>query len=249
MKTTKTILLKKLHGAGRNWCSEIPGIQLAINGKISSLTGSTAFSLMFAREMINYKNDEVYNDNNSDQVSLDVSDIKVRHKKLYDIIFPALEDRVSKIKNKQADSFNKRHKIIGIDIPVGAFCMKKNINPKNKFEPKYEGPFKVVGRTRNNTYILQDTDGVILKTNSVIQDLKMIADKPESKSAAVERIINHRGNSPNFEYLVEWKDNKQQEYVPAANFNDIAIIQNYWKQKQKQGHKTRKRRKKPLKII
>ena len=53
--TTMTILRKHLHGANDNWPAFVPWAQSCINNKITELTGSTPFSLMFGRKFHPYQ--------------------------------------------------------------------------------------------------------------------------------------------------------------------------------------------------
>ena len=51
VKTVKQTLSRLLHGTSALWPLYIPFVQLMYNNKVSELTGSTPFSLMFGRQM------------------------------------------------------------------------------------------------------------------------------------------------------------------------------------------------------
>ena len=45
-----SIIKKHLHGVNKSWTAFVPWAQSCINNRISELTGSTPFSLMFGRK-------------------------------------------------------------------------------------------------------------------------------------------------------------------------------------------------------
>ncbi len=55
IKTVKQILKKHLHGVFTSWPAFVPWAQSSINNKITELTGSTPYSLMFGRRFNPYK--------------------------------------------------------------------------------------------------------------------------------------------------------------------------------------------------
>ena len=118
-----------------------------------------------------------------------------------------------------------------------AYVMVRDISRRNKLDPRFEGPFKVIGKS-NNTYTLQDNSGALLPRNYPPSALKLISTDPvfTSESYVVDAILNHRATKNGFEYLVRWKNYSKQHdsWEPASNFDDETTIVNY-----------RKRRKQP----
>ena len=56
----------------------------------------------------------------------------------------------------------------------------------------------------------------------------MSSDETRSLSHVINRIIDHRGDKNHREYLVEWQEDDEQEWVKAEDFDDHEIISKYW---------------------
>ena len=148
------------------------------------------------------------------------------------MVYPTLNETKKKYHEKQAEYFNKTHKMIKEAIPVGSTVMTLNKNKEYKLQPNYEGPFKVVKVTKGGMHMLQDQAGQVLKRNYQIAELKLVADAPYNfgQSEPMARIIKHRGEADNWEYLVLWADkNKSTTWEPASNIDDMVTITQYWR--------------------
>ena len=112
-----------------------------------------------------------------------------------------------------------------------------DVNRQNKFEPKYVGPYTIVRRSRGGAYVLKDSTGDLLDRKIPADQMKLIykskrkldIDRPAYE---VEKIIAHRGTPNKYEYFVHWLNYPEQDrsWVPAENFLDHKIIQEYWNQ-------------------
>ena len=76
------------------------------------------------------------------------------------LIYPAISDAISSKKSAMVDRLNKhRRQLLADSFPAGAIVMLIDPERKNKFEPKYIGPYSIVRRTRWGAYQLRDMTG------------------------------------------------------------------------------------------
>ena len=131
--------------------------------------------------------------------------------------------------------FNSRVYTQDILFPEGSYVMIMDVTQKSKLDPIYEGLFKVMRHTHGGSYILQDNDGRLLSHNYLPSALKLISQDPIFSGQAYEisAILDHHDSGNHCQYLVHWKgyDKAQSTWEPIENFNDIDIINQYWKQK------------------
>ncbi|CEP16405.1 hypothetical protein [Parasitella parasitica] len=113
----------------------------------------------------------------------------------------------------------------------------KNVESINsKRDPKYEGIFYIHGYTKNGSYILKDKTDTFLSRDVPTSQIKLInaipnpEDNPADAEYEVQAIINHRGEAPNYEYLVRWKDfdASWDTWEIASNFDSKEPIKLYW---------------------
>ena len=242
--TITSIIKKLLHGSVNHWPLFVSFAQLTFNQKISSLTGSTPFSLMFGRkfnELADYTNIN----NESDEIkTISLDDWKVHQEKILSIIYPAIYDKIKLSKDKMVKSLDKHRRVLKQNaIPPGAVVMlvdPKYINApgkKPKWEPKYVGPYTVVRRADNGAYVLKYANGDLLDRHIPPDQMKLISrtvrkSKRDDAIHVIELIIKHRGKPGNYQYLVKWKGYgpSYNSWEPAASFLDDHYIKEYWKQ-------------------
>ena len=85
------IIKKLLHGNNKEWSLYVPFAQLAFNSKISTLTNSSPFSLMFARTLNPFKD---YSSTSVDTPLIDFNDWKTYQEKVMSLIYPAISGAV-----------------------------------------------------------------------------------------------------------------------------------------------------------
>lgn len=230
IQTVMMVIKKLLHGTNRHWPLFVPFAQLSFNTKVSSLTESTPFALMFNRELNEMKD---YSGTEPNPISLD--DWKSHQQRVLSLIYPAISDKVRASKDKMVQSLNKHRRVLlQNSIPAGSTVMLIDPIRANKFEPKYVGPYTVVRRSRNGNYVLRDATGDLLDRHVPPDQLKVVAKKPRSSDRRnnvyeVERILKHQGNPGSYEYLTKWKGYEEPSWEPQNNFLDDHIIQEYWK--------------------
>ena len=136
-----------------------------------------------------------------------------------------------------AHDFNLNHRILADGFPKGAMVMKKVDVRGAKSDARYEGPFKVLDKTKGNTYVLLDATQSIYQKKVPADQLKLISVPAEilqeEESYEVERVIGHKGPRNNRVYLVKWKDYPEEDnsWVPVADFDTTEAIEAYWKTK------------------
>jgi transposase InsO family protein len=232
--TVVMIIKKMLHGTSNHWPLFVPFAQLSYNSKVSSLTASSPFALMFAREpnpLRDYSGEE--------PVMVDLEDWNQYQRKVLSLIYPAMSDRIMGLKLRQSERLDRSHRLITPRaFPTGSTVMIKDPSRENKFEPKYIGPYTIVRRSRGGAYVLKDATGDILDRHVPADQMKLIARRKrridkDQPIYEVQKILKHRGSPGSYEYFVEWKDYNPSEnsWEPASSFLDDSTIQKYWASK------------------
>ena len=232
--TVVMIIKKMLHGTSNHWPLFVPFAQLSYNSKVSSLTASSPFALMFAREL-----NPLRDYSGEEPVMVDLEDWNQYQRKVLSLIYPAMSDRIMGLKLRQSERLDRSHRLITPrTFPTGSTVMIKDPSRENKFEPKYIGPYTIVRRSRGGAYVLKDATGDILDRHVTADQMKLIARRKrridkDQPIYEVQKILKHRGSPGSFEYFVEWKDYNSSEnsWEPASSFLDDSTIQNYWASK------------------
>jgi transposase InsO family protein len=231
--TCMMIIKKLLHGTNKHWPIFTSFAQITFNNKITSLTGSSPFALMFGRELNELKD---YSDEKNATISLD--DWKSHQEKIASLIYPAISDRIKSGKDKLIQTLDKNRRLLSpSSFPTGATVMIIDPVRKDKFEPKYIGPYTIVRRARGGAYVLKDATGDLLDRHVPADKMKLIAKSKrrvdvDTPIYQINKIISHRGNPGHYEYLVDWKGYSQDEqtWEPESSFLDHSVIQTYWRE-------------------
>jgi len=240
VRSLKETIRKQLDGRQDTWDDCLPLIQLQMNARVASLHNSTPFSLFFGRSFAGLT------DFSSAESHLMTQDeLEKRLEYLTDLVFPAVAEKSADTQRKMIDKFNRTHRIL--EFPPGSFVMAREELPDGKLSPKYQGPYKVMKRTSNGTYILLDKTKNELARNYAPEQLKLVTqalDAPSDESYEVESILGHRLTEGGMVYQVKWKgfDSSHNEEVPYDHFDSDLIIRQYWKRlKQQNPHFIAKR--------
>jgi transposase InsO family protein len=240
---TTMVIKKFLHGCNESWPLFLPFAQMSYNDKISTLTGSSPYALMFGRRM-NQLTDYSNSNSVTDRQSLS-EDANLRHvsadewkehqMKVISLVFPAISDRVRFLQAQMKRTLNKhRRQLLGKSIPAGAVVMLRDPHRRDKFEPKYIGPYSVIRRAQNGGYVLRDATGDILDRHVPPDQIKIVSKQPLPNAEdvyVVRSILDHRGEPGSYEYLVDWKGYKERTWEPEEHFDDYDVIKHYWESK------------------
>lgn len=118
-------------------------------------------------------------------------------------------------------------------FPDGAMVVvRPDVNTGSKLTQRYEGPYKVVERTRGGSYRLAEGDGTLLRRSYAPSQLRMIQLPTEDlpQTYEVEAVKDcRRTDSGELEYLVKWRgySEMQNSWEPAENFQDRTILEQY----------------------
>jgi hypothetical protein len=189
---------------------------------------------MFGRELNQLKD---YSDEKEPKI-ISLDDWKAFQDKIASLIYPAISERIKSGKNKLIQSLNEhRRLLLPSSLPSGSTVMIKDPVRTNKFEPKYIGPYIIVRRSRNGAYVLKDATGDLLDRHVPGDQIKLISKETrkldkEKPIYEINKLVNHRGDPGNYEYLVDWKGYNEHDrtWEPESSFLDQTIIQKYWNQ-------------------
>ena len=225
--TTRAVS-KYIQGAQQDWDRYLPAIQLAMNVKVVALHGSSPFSLFFGRQFNGF---EDFRHTRSQLMSNE--QLLERLEFMTKVVFPAISEKSSASQQAMVSRF--RQHVQDNMFPDGAYVMVIDVTRIGKLSPRYEGPYKVVRRTRGGSYVLQESNGALLSRNFPPSALKLISQDPirAGETYEIEAILDHRGEGKERTYLVKWKgyDSSENTWEPIDNFQDITVINEYWKRR------------------
>jgi hypothetical protein len=226
VQTAVSTIKKLLEGAQNDWDLTIPFAQFSMNTKVAAIHNSTPYSVLFGH------NASLFEDFSSvaeAPTPITPAQAEARIQFMQESLFPGIAELTRAAQDAKKASFDKTHSMI--DISIGSYVMVRDNARRKKLDPRFEGPFKVIARSRNK-YTLEDNSGALLPHDYPPSALKLISDDPifDSKSFVVDAILNHRSTPHGYEYLVHWKNysSEHDSWEPAANFDDEPTISNYW---------------------
>lgn len=238
------VMSKLMEGATIYWPLFLPLVQLYINRRISSLTNSTPFSLLFNREAVLPGEFPHSPDVTSPPFSQEsLQEWQDFQAKVRDIIFPSLNERVRQRKEEMIKAVDKKHQILDKEaIKAGSAVSLLNPsillgNPLPKHAEKYQGVYTVVRVDRNGNLLLKDRAGQAMKRHVPPDQVKSLPNQSldqESKDTyEVERVLKHKGEPGHFEYYVKWKGygENHNTWEPAQHFHSTECIREYWKRR------------------
>jgi hypothetical protein len=227
MKTIK----KLVEGVNDSWDLFVSSAQLAINNKVSKRHNATPFSVMFGRKMNDFKN---FNEETKEKTSLTPDQIRSRIAELKEVVFPAINEKTMQTIKKQKETFDASHKLK--DFKIGnSVRLKINAPHRAKMDVVNEGPYQVVRKTDQGTYVLRDTMNQLMTRHFQPSELVLVADEHEVLDDVydVEAVVDHKLNESTnkYTYKVKWLnfDDSHNTWEPAENFLSQKCIQTYWK--------------------
>ena len=227
-----SIVKKHLHGADKSWPLFVPWAQACMNNKISSLTGSTPFALMFGRRFHPFKN---YSSDTALD-AIDEQELAVLNDRMIEVVYPSIAERVAAQKEQLLSRLDKRPRAHAFG--KGTIVMLRKTNPDGsnitgKFEPVYVGPYQVVSKSRHGAITLMSPTGAVLPRLVRPHHLKFVSGPSKSfleQVYEVESILDHRGPPGNREYLVRWVGftPADDSWEPETNIHTDECIRAYW---------------------
>jgi hypothetical protein len=227
VRTSKHVLQRSFLGQHRQWDLHLPAAQLSINLKVRAFHRSQPFSLMFGHRFNGFRSP-------TEETSTPLTPPQLQQRVAYleRIVFPGIHIATTEHQRQTKRCFDARHPSADFRFPNGCYVMAADPTSRSALAAKYEGPYKVLRRTRGGTYLLQDRTGVVLPRNYAPSQLKLVAQDqlPTGQSLVVDKILSHSGIGTNLRYLVQWKgkDASHNSWEPYESFDDVACIQQYW---------------------
>jgi transposase InsO family protein len=231
VRTVSEGIYKLLLGKDNRWDRFVPSVQYFTNIKVTNIHNSSPFSLMFAR-----KANEFAKFDGEEKIFLNQEELQSRMNYMATVVYPTIFEKAAKNKDIEAQRFIKNNLIITTEFHPGAVVMIKNDLRAGKTEPRSEGPFSIVRRTRAGSYILRGEDGT--EYTRAPNQIRLISqqavdDKEFSKEVEIEEIRDQKeeGNA-NF-YLIKWKGLPESlnQWVAEDDIVGQEAIRKFWKKR------------------
>ena len=250
-----TCIHKDMAALGMQWDLNLEFIQLYINIKIKDITGTDPFSLMFHRPCnIFHMQDPPEHDMDALRIEHPCAKLSLEQwiehsKKLHEILFPAVRERVKLRQDATADRFSKTHTMSPRELPIGTLVAVKDVHRQTKLESPMLAPYTVHSKSDHGGYILRDNAGGILNRPVPIEHIRPLynAKRPtptieQGSDCYVDFILNHRmGKDHRDEYLIKWMGTDEKTWVPASDIADYNLIHEYLSNRHKRLPKSRQK--------
>ena len=251
----KLILMKLLGGAVTQWHLFASTVQYAMNTRTTAISKSCPFSVLFGRKVDSIVDIDEVIPEGEEQPPPPVVPVSTfegfatahshnvlleRSRLMLELIYPELDKSILSKKEKMQKNARKLRRELKQAYALKSKVMVIDKFRKSKSQPRYLGPYTIVGHdARNNGYRLVGADKLLYPRTVPADHLKPIVGTTatvehdgELSAYEVECVRGHRmGDRGEVEYLVKWRDydNEVNSYVPFSSFIDIDCIINYWK--------------------
>ena len=235
----KTVIRKLLQGADRLWPRFIDFAQFSVNTKISTLTQSSPFALMFARrghELMTTAetSQDQKGDDGFESKELTLQEWRDFQDKLHLIVYPAINERIRRQKKKMIESIDRQQRQLQPnEFPDGSRVMILDPEPANKNEPKYVGPYQVVTKDQSGNLVLKHAheNGELLSRHVPPDQAKLAPEDAEAEPVyEVQEILDSKEDDNGQPlYLTHWKGYARADatWEPAKSFFDTKIIKDF----------------------
>ena len=229
IRTTSDAIYKQLEGQVDQWDRYLDSTQLFYNLKESETTGSTPYSLVFAR-----KANALEDFSHVEENPLSVARLQQRLNYMNALVYPAVVQKSQSVNMKRNEYFRKRNHVITDQFMPGAVVMVRDETRNDKVTPRYEGPFTVIRRNQGGAYVLKNAlHEEFVRPPNVLKLVHHDLQIPglPGVAAEVDKILDHKEVQEETHYLVHWKrqPSSLDEWVPHSEFNDLGPILSYHK--------------------
>lgn len=222
----KNALKKTIKGDWANWEKYLAGVQVYLNSRITRRHNSSPFSLMYGRKMF-------YSQRETNDLPPPMSDDELidRFTQVQEIVMPAINEATKRANAKMTKEWLKKHKLV--EFPPGTTVLLQRSDKSSKLEAEFAGPYRVVRQTKGGSYVIEDADGVLNEGDVPPSRLRKVAGPIDPHIYQVEKLLNHRGEGSNLEYLVKWEGFglDQATWESVADIFTTQSIENYWQRR------------------
>ena len=226
-----------------DWDLFLPLVVFAINTRVHSVTGFSAFEMMFGRQpnaWTDYRG--------SDQIDLSVHEAILQRanelRQLVDHTVPTASKHATFAQSTQRASQDARagQRLLNNHLPIGSVVYVRNASlVRRKLTPRFTGPYKVHSIAAGGNYVLTTIAGQRLTRSYPLDQLKLIsptvADRVWAAASGdrvytVDKIVDHRVIDANGhrEFLVRWAgfDEEFDSWEPESGILDPDLITAYF---------------------
>ena len=219
------------------WEIFLPVFEFALNNAYNSSTGMSPFFANFGRHP--RMPDALFHQGNNESTVVG-RDLRRRLTKIWQV----LSEKLQKVASDMILRSTSLRSPLSLEAGDHAYLAKKRQRGSiSKQEALYSGPYPIKRKLGRSTYILSGTPSATPPIQN-IQYLKKFEPSPErfqerkqrvahptiegADEWEVEKILSHRGNGINRQYLIKWKDSEETTWVPPRNLeNAQEILQEY----------------------
>lgn len=231
VKSTKQAVRKAVNGNFSHWDTYIPAIQLAINTKSISRTGTSPFTLLFHRSSPIL----TCADAAGNATPMPIEEVIQRGEYIKELVFPEVFRRSDKAKQEMALKFDSRRARPSNRFRPGAAVFVRNEMRSSKNDPAYDGPLIIYEVTASGTLRLSNLDGTAYGPPVTVDRLKLTKKNYwkdlQENAYTVEYIMDSRQEQDgSHSYFVHWKgyDASEDSWVKAEDFFADKLIKAYW---------------------
>jgi transposase InsO family protein len=236
--TIRTMLNKIMIGNIMEWPYYLNAVQYYYNNKISELTQSSPFSLLFGRctnEFIKF--DTILSKPITKQQWYN------HQQKLLSLIYPILSSKFIHLKQQQVNYYNKlKRNLLLESLPPGMQVAIKNLDYSSKNDIRYLTGYTILKRTLHGPYLLREPSGKVYPRLVPIDQIKPLRRLPlqlandNQDRWVVSKILDHRDvkidNQQQRQYKVKWEGWTDSTWEPVSNLDQCTqLIVDYWRSK------------------
>ena len=226
-----------------NWHLWLPFVLMAYRSRVHSVTKMSPYELMFGRPMNQFEN-WTNEPTKNDAAMLLQRTLEIR--KMIDETHNHFMERINEIKEDQKLIQDRRSRLRIAPLESGTRVFIKCEGILNKMDARFSGPFIVVRKTANHNYVLTDVLGNELKMSYPLHKLKIVGSDSHGNEEVDEviEVLDHRTEDDTNWYLVKWRNDNENSWIPEENFNTMEVIKKYFDKIEKTKKQT-----KPRKIV